>query len=507
MRRVLAYGALLVGLAAGCPFSFTNEDHCAARAGDATCAAASPATPYCALDGCGLYDEVDNRTGCVAEQPTQLSCYSPCGGKQDANANSECGVATDGTTTDPATDTEEPTTTTSDVETGSTTTGGCACDPEAPICIDGECVACPDDLFCKQTFPDAREVCEANDCVTCVPTLGVGRHHRGCEPGLPNCIDEMCAPDCLQPADCSDTGCDHRDGVCGPSDRKIYVDPSGNDDAAGTLDAPLQSIAAAVLRSPVEGTDDYFPTTIYLASGTYSEAIEIEDRTVILRPTNLDGARPALTSQMGQPIFTLPGSTSTLNVVNLRIENSEGPVVNMVSAAHFLADGIEMWDNAIGFEGSGTIFLRNSIVTGTAGRLLQATGDVTFSAVATTIVDNSNATLLLDCSSFDAIVDIRDSIVGNTQDGRTFSETVSPGCQLAGGPRRTVTGADVPEVVFRPDDLRLDINPIPALELTGVEFCEEGTGASAYPPCPPVVDIDGKDRLADGGNWAGASVP
>ena len=49
-RALMIFGVLGLGLAAGCPFSFANEEHCANNDGDSTCAAANPDTPYCALD-------------------------------------------------------------------------------------------------------------------------------------------------------------------------------------------------------------------------------------------------------------------------------------------------------------------------------------------------------------------------------------------------------------------------------------------------------------------------
>lgn len=529
-RRLLAYGALLVGLAAGCPFSFTNDDHCAAQAGDSTCAAADPSTPYCALDGCGLYDEVTNRTGCVAEMPTDMACYSPCGGKLDANARSDCEAATGSSTVGPSTETDPSSSTTTVGDTESSTTDACGCGPDAPICLDGDCVACPDDAWCETEFEDVREVCFANDCVVCAPSLAATgeKHHRGCSLSMPNCTDEACTDPCLLPDDCPLTSCEHRYGVCGPTDRVLYVSVnSGVEGGEGSIEEPLRFIAEALDRvDPKASGNDYSLTTIFLAPGTYTEALELAGRTVILRPTDPSAARPVLTSPDTRPVFDLLKDSDTdqqavLDVVGLRFEDSMGPVARVGPTSRFLADGVEMFGNAAIVEiERGQVFLRNSIVVGTTGPVLRSIDTGDFGVVASTIVENEAATWF-DCSSLgeNTVVTIRDSIVGRF-DGTAFGDLITPECALLDedmdgksvpvtSPVRTVTGADVEASAFLLDGTyRLDNMPAQGpYVLEDAAFCPEGSPpAPTAKPCPPRVDIDGKDRLS-AGNWVGASVP
>ena len=396
-----------------------------------------------------------------------------------------------------------------------------------PICRDGECVACPDDPWCAIEFEGERDVCLAGDCVVCAPSMVEldRRHHRGCSLEMPNCSDEVCVSPCLLPDDCPETSCEHRYGVCGPLDRVLYVASGGNDASDGSMEAPLQTIAAAIERIlPKASGDAYTLTTIFLFPGTYEEAVEFAGRTVIIRPTDPDTAT-VLRSPDTRPVFNLlnaDGSTeeqAVLNVVGLRFEGSMGPVARVGPTARFLADGVEMVDNAAGIEVvRGQAFLRNSIVVGTSGPVLLATDTGDFGVVASTIIENTAETWF-DCSGAGegTIVTIRDSIVG-TFGGTPFQDLISTECALRDGdavvtvPRSTVTGGDVESSAFRIEDgYRLEANPGDVYQLGGLDtpaFCAEGSAPQpSAQPCPPRRDIDGKVRLGASGNWKGASVP
>ena len=529
--RLLLAGGLWAGLLAGCPFSFTNEDHCAAQAGDATCAQADPSRPYCALDGCTLYDEVDNRTGCVAEQPSRAECYSPCGGKQDANTNANC--ESPETDTDPTsgTDTEpQPTSSTTEGPGSSSESGGCSCDPATPVCVDGTCMACTDDAFCADLSAD-EPLCFGLDCVSCRPLITpffIG--HEGCdavgtEGGSPNCLDGACETKCLFHEDCPGTGCDFRTGLCGPTDVVLYVAAGGNDDADGSEDAPLATVGAAIERIGIQTRDEPFKMgTILLGSGMYTEALAFGSRTVVLRAADPEGVPPVMRApepakgEDPAPVFHLLRSTADnpgggiLSVQGIVFEDSPGPVAQVESATRFFADDVAMLGNGAAILNvGGAAFLRNSVVAGGETTPFVFSDPSEFAVVASTIIDNS-AALWFDCSGEGANsqISIRDSIVGNFG-GEAFSTLHSAECVVVDdGPLRSVVGDVGAQGAFRVDEhYRLDASPGEMYQLDeDVGFCEPGVAidpGAFLKPCPPTRDVDGKDRT--GQNWVGFSVP
>lgn len=92
-----------------------------------------------------------------------------------------------------------------------------------------------------------------------VVEMGDGGHPEGgrCMPG---------APDEPDPAN-FDANCD---GIDGDAARAIFVAPDGNDSAAGTREAPLRSLRAALMRASTSGK-----TQVIVAAGTYSDTMTL----------------------------------------------------------------------------------------------------------------------------------------------------------------------------------------------------------------------------------------
>ncbi len=527
MRRTLGFAAVCLGLLAGCPFSFTNEDHCAARAGDASCAADDPSTPYCAFDGCGLYDEVTNRTGCVAEQPTDMACHSPCGGKLDANAMNDCEAATEATT-EATTDTDPASSVTGTTETPGTdpdSTDGCTCEGDTPICTDGACVPCMTDEECTASVGDGL-LCHEGRCVPCAPTTDplLPSRHAGCSDDAPNCVDDACAALCLLPEDCDSVACDPAEaacapqgcdllrGLCGPSERIYYVEDSDSavENGDGSRESPFNSIDRALQESPPKtGPNDVSVGTILLApGGVFAESISFRGKSIILRPSG-PGAAPVISPLGKAPVFTLEnddsGEPGVLYLDHIRVQDAQGPVALLRSSTRFFSDGSEFLDNAAGIESEGGFaYLRNTVFARTTGAVFRVISDASLDIEASTIIDNQ-ADLWLDCSASakgQTRVGIRDSIVG-LYDGPDFSTLISPECFLAEA--NNLLGNVGVEDDYR-DDYRLELMPGEMFMIDSPETCE--LGVSALPGdelCAPRLDIDGKSR--DGKLFAGASVP
>lgn len=525
MRRA-PLAAIWLGLMTGCPFSFTNEEHCAARSGNASCAAADPSTPYCALDGCGLYDEVDNRTGCVADQPTDMACYSPCGGKLDANTRSDCAAGTEATTEGSGTDTQTPasSTGTTDDPDATDTTDSCACEGETPICVDGECVPCTSDTECSESVGEGL-LCDGGSCVPCTPTTDplVASRHTGCSADAPNCIDDACSAACLLPEDCDPTacdpekdacapsGCDLRRGLCVPEDRIYYVSSVGLDSGDGSRESPFLTIGRALEEIPFKaGPNDVSVGTILLAPGVvYEEALQFAGKSIVLRPSG-PGEPPVIRSPDESPVFSLLSESkdspeqAVLYLDHVRVEGTAGPVALLDRTTRLFADSTELFDNAEGIRSDGAFtYLRNTVVAGTVGPVYTALDESNLDIEASTIIDNA-AALWLDCSGegADSIVGIRDSIVGLLE-GPAFSTLISDECLLTEA--RNVLGDAGVEGDYR-DGYRLELMPRDLFMIDGPQTCESDvSGLPGDELCAPRLDIDGKSRR--GQHWAGASVP
>ncbi|MGH1340910.1 MAG: hypothetical protein ACRBN8_05130 [Nannocystales bacterium] len=527
--RLLVFGAVLLAMAAGCPFSFTNDDHCAAQAGDATCAAANAATPYCALDGCGLYDEADNISGCVAELPTDLSCYSPCGGKQDANAQSDCDApATEATSVSSSSDTDTLTSGSASTDASGTETDSCACEGDTPICVDGECVACVDDDACAQA--GLPSICDDGRCVECQPMQadiaaedesidGRQSYHQGCSISAPNCNTGACVGQCLFHDDCPGSGCDFSTGLCGPLDTRFYVDETaGADDpeASGSQGAPFATVGFAVERVAEASGMGTAIVTVVVSEGNYLGPIETGARTVIVI-ADPDGDRPQFSAPDetadADPVFVVDADNAVLSLGSVRVANSE-LVVRVASTGQFFGDGVEMVDNnsAVRLEGAAG-FVRNSLVTGSSEPPFVLAPNGELGVITTTIVENA-ATILFECEDpkeFNRI-SLAYSIAGQFDPLPKGWSVLSPSCAFA--PGYPVIEDNAVEVVPGEDSFatgtlfRLDTNASEAYRADErPEACAEGTPTvdeGFLLPCPPDRDVDGV--LRPDAYWRGFSA-
>lgn len=89
---------------------------------------------------------------------------------------------------------------------------------------------------------------------------------------------EAAAPGCTPEAgpdepddDFADTNCD---GIDGDASRAVFVAPTGSDTAAGTMDAPVQTIGKAVALAGERAK------SVYVCNGEYKENVRIETRAV-----------------------------------------------------------------------------------------------------------------------------------------------------------------------------------------------------------------------------------
>lgn len=534
------FGALLVAMAAGCPFSFTNDDHCAAQDGDASCAGADGARPYCALDGCGLYDEVDNRTGCVAEQPADLSCYSPCGGKQDANARTDCSSPGTDTTESSSTSATDSGTTEAPMTDGSSTgTQTCDCQEDAPICEEGECMPCISAEACSAA--GLPGLCSEGRCVECVSTLpsAGATAHLGCAgvgAGQPNCVDDVCRPACQFPEDCPGTGCDLRAGLCAPQDAVLYVAPDGNDGNAGTREQPLETMLEALDRLRGDAYPARFGTIALRSNANYEEDIVLGNERVVLRSWVSD---PPPRDSVSAPVVTGADGTildpdDPLGVVTLT-RNDDGPSTLIISDVDFdladsdlpfahvrntcllIVDGAEILNSpGVVRGGSVSAAFRNTLIAGSRDVPFRTEGPSDLVIVASTVVDNGTGAWF-ECPADGAYrLEIRESIVGYDDAPAGISGLIPEECEATNVvPRNSVIGTDVAAVDFRDpqeDDFRLDVLGSDPYFISDPEFVSCPPGAQKetdfVAPCPPEVDADGIVRVGMPG-WVGydASSP
>jgi len=202
-----------------------------------------------------------------------------------------------------------------------------AVDPSRPACVDGQCVACGDEVhFCPATEPvcSASYVCEAcadeTSCSRFADTpfcSGTSGECVACRPGNDVDCDSATAPICDQEAEtcracrsgeCPSGVCDTGAGACVADADIIFVAMDGSDAGTCTRTAPCRSIQRGI---------------------------------------NVAGARRWMTVGAGDyDTFTITGATLTIlaapgaNVSRIVV----GPVVDISGAANVTIDGLRVHD-------------------------------------------------------------------------------------------------------------------------------------------------------------------
>ncbi|MGF1467814.1 MAG: hypothetical protein ACFCGT_16945, partial [Sandaracinaceae bacterium] len=140
--------------------------------------------------------------------------------------------------------------TASDVPEGDLACGG---DPLAPTCV----LACP----------DVRDGVQPGDRVDADRDLATG-----CECTVGSLVDGPGPVGAV--GELLDVNCDGADGQVVDS---IYVAPDGDDDALGSPTTPMRSLSAAVARAAESQGTGRPRLDVYVASGLYTETVEVPD--------------------------------------------------------------------------------------------------------------------------------------------------------------------------------------------------------------------------------------
>ncbi len=474
-----------------CHGSERNPDHCLYNQGNQTCAGYDwpdgIERPYC-VDAC--HPQVDEYNGCVEEEPTDLECYSPCGGEKNALEDDSC-LGTADESTDSGTDTTADDTTT-DSETGP---GPCMADEDclddaAPFCGDqGECISCTDtpdpDAACAGLDGGATPVCDQGSCVQCTAANAVACMGMTpvCDEGTSSCVG------CDWHEQC-DNACHMKEGSCFPDN--VFDAGSGlgfmslNEAVAeiGMLDLMI----GVVIVNDTINVEDYNESVVVPAGMTVAFVAEPG----LASPPDWRGqAAPALTVESGAVVY----------VQGVRIFNgtAEGVLVN---GGELWVDRSEVANNdggGIVVDGGGSLVLRNSFVGGDVNDqqaidLVDGTLLVSYS----TLASGFGASAALACTDATGSVLRNSLLVSRSDDDELQCPNVDATnsaleMMLAGnedlGPMQTIWFEG-----FAAGDFHLAAAPI------GIAT------AAMWAPGDPLVDIDGDPRpTVDGSaDFAGA---
>jgi hypothetical protein len=407
-------GLMLFGLAAGFAAascvqetSFVNLNHCANQNGNAWCSERyggdDQPRPYCIL-GNGLCGATPGQDGCVADEPVDGECYSPCGDSQSASENSAClGVmeSTDGTMSTGET-TDDPT------GSESSTTGPAPCagnedcpDAAAPFCepVSGECVACDGtddpDGACAGLDP-GLPLCVGGACVACT-----AENPAACTGETPICDDatNSCVP-CTEHGQCGEAACNLFSGACLPADAVVHVGGAMPDFA--TIEAAVMSFDAMT-----EGT-------IIMHAGAYNDqAVTVDGGRVLAFLAAEDAAMPPRWTQSsgGPPQLTVTDATVLMD--GLQVSGNADDLGLRVDAGRAWVDRSRVINNTGGgvlAENAAELVLRNSFVGGdddtAAVNVDAATARISFSTLGGGTITATG----LSCTAPDS-VEVRSSII------------------------------------------------------------------------------------------------
>lgn len=390
MRLVSYTAAFLVGLgwASSCKVDEVNKNHCANNEGNDSCRDKhGDAFAFCGWDDC---DQDQTEDGCVADEPTDPACYSPCGGGLRLVDDPECTGVADDSSTEPSSgnpttmtvSTTEPTgddttqgsmsasMSSSDTDEATTSPTGCmnssdCTDLESPICAEMVCVPCTaagdGDAECAAKDASAPACRDDGQCVQCTAS-----NDSSCEDMTPVCNASTNACEaCLYHNQC-ELACDVETGAClDVPDLLVYVDGdngSCDDGGPGTMAIPFCTIQAAIDAVGNGGSGVVF---VAATAAPYNGSLSIDGgKTIAL----LGGAQPfpSVTPSLGSTL-TLSGAATHFYVEGLRFASNTNTVALSLSDGEVVLDRVEVVQNST--NGSGILVgpgahlrLRNSVV-------------------------------------------------------------------------------------------------------------------------------------------------
>ncbi len=466
-----------------------NPLHCANNAGDALCGDLYPdgSRPYCSsgegecalryVSGTQRYCHengacADVYDGCMANLP-EGECYAPWGKEMSPEGSSSSGGGAS------SSETEGVTSGSSGTNEGSGETGPAPCgghgdcgEVDAPLCVDGDCVACELGAAgdCAAKDPSAP-VCDAGACVPCtVEDAGAcGGTTPICDPELRECLP------CKEHPQCPDSACSLVDGSCLPADSVLHVDADGGQDFM-SIAAALGSVGAGDTAIVVLHERDmglpYLETVVIDGGKTIALLAEV-------------GESPSILGTGGNPALRVEGAGTVAYGEGLRLSNTMGSGV--------LVDGSSLWldrstivqtsDEGARAQSDGELNLRNCFVSGPIdGDALVADGasmDVLYTTVGAgpVVVGQTHA---LFCEN-EASVNVRNSILLSLDD--------DPEVECVGA--TLVTSATEAEVGFDPTWFEDYVDGDFHLTASGVNvFANLGLWLDR----DPSMDIDGDVR-------------
>jgi len=400
-----------------------NPDYCGQHDGDAYCGRVTPDNPFCVLSTDSCYEQASldyGGFGCVAERPTE-ECRQECGigNGEDcdptdptvAESSSSSGSETEdsGTTVEPETDTEEPSST-----TGPECSEAMPCvDPAAPFCVDGACTTCeatevPDESCAM--LDEALPLCVGTSCVQCTAedATACGETTPLCDAEANTCVG------CSFHEQCQDIdlpACNIATGACFSADAAAVTEVNGATDGA---------IATAV-ANVADGAEH----TIVLTGGGGNNAIVVDGGKTIAIVSNGTTER-VVQGSTGSPTVTVTGAGSTVYIHRLALTlNGDDVGISAEASGVLYADSTQVAQNSGGgiTLAAGTSgFIRNCMVAG----------------VATTspAIQNSGATLEVLYSTLGRTANFGDPVLecsGGTTTVRNcivVSETNAPGTEV-----------------------------------------------------------------------------
>lgn len=497
----------LVGLAVGvtgCTDVKTeaNSSHCAQQDGDATCVQkTNGARPYCAKcgDGSGVND------GCVADVPTDLECYSPCGGMQSFDENSSCvevgeeggdgdgdgdGDGGDGDGDGESMACSGPTDCADEAapfcnpDSGLCVAcdemadgdGSCAnLDAEMPVCADGVCAQCDEgkDAACMDDTPICKV--DTNACVACI------EHEHCSEDSACNLDMNTCIEANIVHVDGSDgVACDLRDG---------------------TEPLPYCKLGDALSENPAEALIFLHAEAMGAA---YQEKITInEGMIVIIGVPDADGNRPILQGVQDEPALSV-GESGMLSLRNVQISKSDGEGLRVMGKA-WVEQSLVIGNDGGGIVvDGGALIVENSFVGGDKKSVF-AVDVLSGSAMMTyvTLAAGDDMSAALHCDDGTTTVVRNSLLVAET----TELELACPGAQVSGSAL---------EQMFADNEVLGEMNIDWFEDYGGQDYHlttdapEAIHTAATWKTGDPTIDIDGEPRpvTEDGSqDFAGADVP